>query len=803
MGLVEVADLPANRLQALARTGLGSKATALARLSEPKRTATLVAVVAHLEATAVDDTLDLFALLMATRLFSPARRASAEQRLAGLPRLEKASRTIARAGRALLEQLAAAEASTGPVDVASLWSALEAVAPRIVVAEAIEIVEELVPDDGGSAEAAMRAALAGRYNTVRPFLNLLGESVALQAAPGGERILAAVRRLPELARRRVTQKPLEQNEIDADLVSPAWQRAVHHAPGLPDGCVDRDAYVVCVLEQLYRALGRRDVFATPSRRWADPRALLLEGERWDAVSADVLAGLGLTEPAPVVLARQLVTLDAAWKQTAARLGEAGEDTRARVVAGPDGRARVHVDHLDALGEPASLRWLRSTAQAMLPRVDLPELLLEVHAWTGFLHSYTHLVGASTRAKDLPVSVAALLVAEACNVGLTPVIKPGDGALSRARLAHVDQYYLRADNHAAANAVLIDAQAQVPIARAWGGGLLASVDGLRFVVPVRTINAGPSPKYFGHKRGITWLNAVNDQVAGIGQMVVPGTPRDSLFILDALLNLDAGPKPEIVTTDNASYSDMVFGLFAILGYWFAPRFADLPDQRYWRGPLPDPLPAGVALSPEQSAIGDYGPLEEIARHTINVRKIETQWPDVLRVAGSLVTDQVRAYDLVRMFGRDGHPTPLGQAFIEYGRIAKTLHLLALVDPVDGTYQRRMNRQLTVQESRHALARKICHGNRGQIRQAYREGQEDQLAALGLVLNAVVLWNTRYLDAVVEQLRDDGHPVREEDIARLSPLGYAHLNCLGRYAFTSQPPAGLRPLRDPDTRDGDES
>jgi hypothetical protein len=74
-------------------------------------------------------------------------------------------------------------------------------------------------------------------------------------------------------------------------------------------------------------------------------------------------------------------------------------------------------------------------------------------------------------------------------------------------------------------------------------------------------------------------------------------------------------------------------------------------------------------------------------------------------------------------------------------------------------------------------------------------EDQLAALGLVLNAVVLWNTRYLDAIVEQLRQDGQPVRDEDAARLSPLGHAHLNCLGRYAFTRNPPSGLRPLRDP--------
>jgi len=34
-----------------------------------------------------------------------------------------------------------------------------------------------------------------------------------------------------------------------------------------------------------------------------------------------------------------------------------------------------------------------------------------------------LADASTRTKDLPVSVAALLIAEACNVGLTPSSSP--------------------------------------------------------------------------------------------------------------------------------------------------------------------------------------------------------------------------------------------------------------------------------------------------------------------------------------------------------------------------------------------
>ena len=70
----------------------------------------------------------------------------------------------------------------------------------------------------------------------------------------------------------------------------------------------------------------------------------------------------------------------------------------------------------------------------------------------------------------------------------------------------------------------------------------------------------------------------------------------------------------------------------------------------------------------------------------------------------------------------------------------------------------------------MARKIFYGHRGEpLRQAYREGQEDQLGALGLVLNAVVLWNTRYLDAAPSKLRASGYPVLDENVARLSPLG----------------------------------
>jgi len=58
---------------------------------------------------------------------------------------------------------------------------------------------------------------------------------------------------------------------------------------------------------------------------------------------------------------------------------------------------------------------------MLPRVDLPELILEVMAWhPGFAQAFTSVTSAPTRLSDLHVSIAALLSAHAMNVGLSPV-----------------------------------------------------------------------------------------------------------------------------------------------------------------------------------------------------------------------------------------------------------------------------------------------------------------------------------------------------------------------------------------------
>ena len=310
--------------------------------------------------------------------------------------------------------------------------------------------------------------------------------------------------------------------------------------------------------------------------------------------------------------------------------------------------------------------------------------------------------------------------------------------------------------------------------------MASADGLRFVVPVRTIHSGPNPRYFGQERGVTYYNLISDQFTGLGGIVVPGTLRDSLVLLSVLLEQETTLQPTEVMTDTGAYTDVMFGIFHLLGFQFSPRLADVGGTRFWR------------VDPK----ADYGALNGLERHRLKMPLVVDNWDDLLRLAGSLKLGRVQAGGLIRTLQTNDRPTKLARALEEWGRVVKSLYLLSYID--DESYRRRILVQLNRGEERHQLARAVFHGKRGELRQRYREGREDQLGALGLAVNVIVLWNTLYTDAALAQLRAEGLQVRDEDVARLSPLGFEHINMLGRYAFILPDTIArgeLRPLRDP--------
>ncbi len=742
---LDLSFVPAGRLKQMARYAAASRAAQLERLSDDRRIATLLAWASVFEATAQDDALDLLDELMRS-LWKLATRAGERERLRTLRDLDTAALQLR---EKVYEQIA-----------------------QNVLSQACTLVGELARPDSDEQEYQQ---LLGKYTTIRAFLPTLFRTVTFQATPAARPVLEAVTFLTSIERKK---KP----PIDAAprvVIERSWRRYVITREGKEEH-IDRTAYTMCVVERLQEALRRHEVFVSPSERWSDPRANLLQGAAWEAVRGQVCQTLGRSEKPEETLSALQVELHTAYQQTHANFAA----NAAVRIEQEDGKAHLVLTPLDRLEEPKSLLTLRGRVTQRLPLMQLPEVVLEMHAQTNFASAFTHVSEGSARAENLSLSICAVLIAEACNIGLTPVVSPSNPALTYDRLTWVQQNYIRAETLSRANAMLVDAQAKLTLAQAWGGGEVASADGLRFLVPVRTINAGYNSKYFGVGRGVTYYNFTSDQFSGFNAIVIPGTIRDSLYILEGLLEQQTSLNPLEIMADTAGTSDLVFGLFWLLGYQFSPRIADIGEARFWRTDIE----------------ADYGLLNGLARNRINSNLITTHWDDMLRVAGSLKVGTVHATDVMRTLQAGGRPSALARAIGEVGRIAKTLYLLGYID--DENYRRRILTQLNRGEGRHAVARVIFHGQRGELRQRYREGQEDQLGALGLVLNAVILWNTTYMQDALEDVRGAGKDVLDSDVVRLSPLVSQHINFSGTYHFNlpdSLSTGQHRPLRTPDRPD----
>ena len=521
-GLPEVDRLPPGKVTALARFASAARAQAVARLPDDRRAATLLAFVRTLEASATDDVIDLFDVVFTAMTFQ-AGTAAKEARLRSLRDLDAAALRLRDAGVVILDE-------TTPDD--AVRAAVLGLVSRDALASAVEQVTRLAEPEDDTFFTELRKS-PGRLRYVPALLR----GLELEAAPAGRALLDAVEHL-----RSVQGGGKRPGPPPTAFAPKGWIAQFRTV----DGRFDLPGYRLAVLDGLRRAIRRRDVFPARSLRYADPRKGLLAGAAWEAARPAVCRTLGVSPSAEEELGRLSGRLDLAWRETAER---APANPSVTIVSTPDG-PDLSVEPLDKLEEPPSLMALRAAVEARLPRLDLPELVLEVHARTGFADLFTHASEGGARAADVATSVCAVLVAEATNTGFEPLIRLDVPSLRRSRLSWVKQNFVRAETLTAANAALVAAQNEIELARAWGGGEVASADGLRFVVPIRTIHAGPNPRYFGRERGVTWYNLASDQYTGLNAITVPGTLRDSLNLLALVLEQETDLSPVEIMSDTA-------------------------------------------------------------------------------------------------------------------------------------------------------------------------------------------------------------------------------------------------------------
>ena len=412
--------------------------------------------------------------------------------------------------------------------------------------------------------------------------------------------------------------------------------------------------------------------------------------------------------------------------------------------------------------PPEAEALMRQAYAILPRIKITDLLVEVDRWTGFTRHFTHL-RTGEESQDRTLLLTAIL-ADAINLGLTRMAEACPGT-SLSRLCGVADWHIRDESYSKALAEIVNYHHHVPFAMHWGEGATSSSDGQRFRAGGRGEAAAQVNARYGNEPGVLFYTHISDQYAPFHTKLINAIVRDATHVLDGLLYHESELRIEEHYTDTNGFTEHVFALCHLLGFRFAPRIRDLADRRLYSIEKP----------------GTYPALEGLIGATLNSRQVSTHWEEILRLATSIKHGTVTASLMLRKLGAYPRQNGLALALRELGRLERTLFVLDWLQSLE--LRRRIHVGLNKGEAKNALARAVFFNRLGELRDRTYENQRHRASGLNLVVAAIVLWNTVYREHAVQGLRKRGQATPDELLQHLSPLGWEHINLTGDYVWTA--------------------
>src|SRR5262249_929994 len=523
-----------------------------------------------------------------------------------------------------------------------------------------------------------------RYSTIRQFAPAFLQTLTFHAQGPDDIGLRAVEILRTLDR-APTRRPVPPH-APMGLVTDTWRPYIRE----PDGTISRRYYELCTLWSLRSALRAGNIWVAHSRRYANPETYLIPSAEWPRWRPEVIRQTGTPSDGATRLAEREAELASAMAAVE------------RLLARKDSHIRVEKDAiilspLEADPRPASAEALAARITERLPRVDLSEVLMEVDTWTHFSRHFVHAADATALRPALLRHFYASVLAHACNFGVEQMAHLTDIAADH--LTWCTTWFLREDTLKAAVTGLVNYHHRLPLSQAWGSGMLSSSDGQRFPVSGKTRHARRMPPPLGYGMGVTFYSGSADQLSQYGTKFVPVTVRDSTYVLDEICNNETEWPIREHTTDTAGATEIIFALFDLLGFRFAPRLRDLSDRRLFAsGPID---------------MQRYPRLQPHVTGRINRPRILDWWDDMLRVAGSMKLGWVTAWLLVQKLQAHPQQNALAAALQEYGRLARTLHIMHWYANTED--RRRFLRQLNKGEALHDLRAALLIANKGQLRQ----------------------------------------------------------------------------------------
>jgi TnpA family transposase len=732
-----------NRLLKLAREGGQMTAQHLQDFEPGRRHATLAAVVLEARATLIDEIVDMNDRIIGT-LFNRAKRKHAEEFQQSGKVINEKVRLYWQIGEALLE---AKKNGRDP------FAAIESIIPWEDFTKSIIEAQKLAQAENFD----YLNRIGNGYSQIRRYAPSFLESLQLTATPATHDIMDAIEMLKSMNADNVRKVP---DTAPTGFIRKRWESLVFTDTG-----IDRRFYELCTLTELKNALRSGDIWIKGSRQFKDFDEYLLPNEKYGFLRDQGELPLAVALDCDQYLEERLALME---RELETVNYMAGKNELPDAMIRADGLKITPLTN----AVPEKAETLMRQAYALLPHLKITELLLEVDNWTDFTRHFTHLKSGDTATDQLLLLTA--ILADAINLGLAKMAESCPGT-TYAKLSWFQAWHIRDETYSAALADLVNAQYRQSFASYWGDGTTSSSDGQRFRAGGHGAGSGQVNAKYGNEPGVLFYTHISDQYAPFHTQVINATVRDATYVLDGLLHHESDLRIEEHYTDTAGFTDHVFALMRLLGFRFAPRIRDLADKRLF---VPSKQKTYPALS---GLIGG----------TVNQKQIRTHWEDILRLATSIKQGTVTASLMLRKLGSYPRQNGLALALRELGRIERTLFSLEWMQSVE--LRRRVQIGLNKGEAKNALARAVFFNRLGEIRDRSFENQRYRASGLNIVVAAIILWNTVYLERTVNALKFHGHEVDESLLQNLSPLGWEHINLTGDYIWENPRKAERRKFR----------
>jgi TnpA family transposase len=162
---------------------------------------------------------------------------------------------------------------------------------------------------------------------------------------------------------------------------------------------------------------------------------------------------------------------------------------------------------------------------------------------------------------------------------------------------------------------------------------------------------------------------------------------------------------------------------------------------------------------------YGALAPLFGHRLNRDLITSHWSDVHRVASAIGARTGVPSLILKKLSAYRHQNSLAAALREIGRIERTLFTLRWFK--DPALRQLVTAELNKGEARNSLARAVVFHRLARFRDCGVENQQLRSSALALVTAAIILFNRRYLDCALAELRRRGNAPHPSLLSHLSP------------------------------------